>query len=784
MSDGSDHTRTHSQKVSRTGLRIVALCLFVMSIAIPYQGIGESTSTASDEIDHGLVLCWSISILCGITAIGFLSASFGSRSWLRLDVFLPFLRKKKQKEVLEPDGLSLVVVKSILPDSLFADRITGKPGLARRILKRIGPVTYSSPFRRLVQAVCFLTFLYLFFVVCWPYGAQPSAATAVSESLQFSELRQEDGALRFRRGQGPSFDSSDSGVVPGQELELVLEPERGFGRFSILESSDEVLTVLPVGELSEKLLDQLFTSNGPWALYNRAPDAWPDHYTAHLQEREALAAESFLVIDPLVSISTAIASRSWVWSITCAAAILIVCIVIPRGFCGFICPLGTLIDFFDWSIGKRIQRTKLKDQPHSGWWVHVKYYLLTAILICGTLGILISGYFAAIPVITRGLMFIGEPLQSGLARDWHLVAPIGLGHWISIALFIGVLSLGLLRPRFWCKYVCPSGAVFSIGNLFRVSERKVESSCIHCDKCIEICPFDAIKPDYTTRVTDCTLCQSCAGVCPTKSIKFVDRWNLVELKVENDPPTHETQLGRRGFMSLAVGSTAATAGGVGAAMATGWSQATKADDDFIAVRPPGSVPEDKFLQMCIRCGECFKVCPNNVLQSEGFEQGLAGLWTPMVDANWAGCDSSCNACGQVCPTGAIRPLPLEEKRVARMGLAVVNESTCLPFADTGDCDLCVQECNAAGYDAIEYINVGTQVDKDGTPIEGSGRLAPVVIEDKCVGCGLCQTRCYAINVKEEQLIADSAIVIEAGEGKEDRLMTGSYLELHSLSQKN
>lgn len=154
----------------------------------------------------------------------------------------------------------------------------------------------------------------------------------------------------------------------------------------------------------------------------------------------------------------------------------------------------------------------------------------------------------------------------------------------------------------------------------------------------------------------------------------------------------------------------------------------------------------------------------------------------MVNANWAGCESSCNACGQVCPTGAIRALPIEEKRVARMGLAVVNESTCLPFAETEACDLCVQECNAAGYEAIEYTQVGTQVDDQGLPVEGSGFLAPVVLQDKCVGCGLCQTRCYAINVKDKHLLSESAIIVEAGEGKEDRLMDGSYRELHQAEQ--
>ncbi len=119
-----------------------------------------------------------------------------------------------------------------------------------------------------------------------------------------------------------------------------------------------------------------------------------------------------------------------------------------------------------------------------------------------------------------------------------------------------------------------------------------------------------------------------------------------------------------------------------------------------------------------------------------------------MNADWAGCESSCNACTQVCPTGAIRALPLEEKKVARMGLAIVNERTCLPYAGREACQLCVDDCAAAGYHAIEFIRVGTQADEMGNPIEDSGFLAPVVLADKCVGCGLCQTRCYGINVAE------------------------------------
>jgi len=582
---------------------------------------------------------------------------------MRLDLFLPLLKRPKpgRDRMIARPLRNLAA--GFLPDRLFSQTAAKiQPGLVRRILKSIGPTWLSSPVRRIVQAVCFLAFLWLFFYVCWPYGGKDHAADMAGRAL--------------------------------------------------------------------------------------------------------IPAASFLALDPLVSLSTALAAKAWVWSLVWAGGILLVCVLIPRGFCGYICPLGTLIDLFDWSIGKHVERFRVR---RDGWWMNLKYYLLLGVLICSCLGVLVSGFVSAIPVITRGFLFILGPLQMGLIRGFYQVPHINPGQWLSIALFLGVLAMGLWRPRFWCRYVCPSGALFSLGNFFRATERKVEDTCIHCNKCVEICPFDAIKADFTTRTADCTLCQTCGGVCPTHSIKFVERTDISHLKKENDPPTLETPISRRGWLSgIAAGAAAALLVRLPAAVA-----------DEPAIRPPGSVPEDKFLDLCIRCGECFKACPNNVLQPMGLGDGLDNLWTPRAVPSWSGCEPSCNNCGQVCPTGAIRALPMAEKRAARMGLAIVDHDTCLPHAGKEACQLCVDECNAAGYHAIEFELVHGSFDAQGTPVEGTGFLAPVVKENLCVGCGLCETRCGNVNDKTKHLLARSAITVHAGGTNEDRISTGSYVQLRA-----
>jgi ferredoxin len=519
---------------------------------------------------------------------------------------------------------------------------------------------------------------------------------------------------------------------------------------------------------------------------------WPysQHFsTETFSSKESFPVETFLLIDPLVGLSTALAGKVLNWStLWWMVGIVALCVLVPRAFCGWFCPLGTLIDVFDWAIGRHFKRFHLPDNGPKGGWVHFKYYLLGGVLVTSACGILTSGYFSAIPVLTRGLLFTGGRLQLGAIKGSSHLPPVGWTFWLSIGLFAAVFLLSLLGRRFWCRYVCPSGALLSVFNFFRVGERKVESTCINCNKCVEACPFDAIHEDFTTRTNDCTYCQTCGGACPVDAIKFVTRWNTVELKMFNDPPVEPRPVSRRGFL------TAGVAGGTTAALTMLVDSAIPADTPR-PLRPPGSVPEDQFLDLCIRCGECFKVCPGPVLHPAGLEHGLDSLWTPVAHPEHAGCHQDCNFCTLVCPTGAIQPLDILRKRKTHMGLAVVNTQTCLPFREDGreDCDLCFAECEQAGYHAIDMRPIQLPVDREELESQGftdseidemSTILAPFVNPDNCVGCGICTYRCHTRYVVQEQRLDAAAIPVIADNEDRNGVNQATSMTTRTMTQES
>jgi MauM/NapG family ferredoxin protein len=139
------------------------------------------------------------------------------------------------------------------------------------------------------------------------------------------------------------------------------------------------------------------------------------------------------------------------------------------------------------------------------------------------------------------------------------------------------------------------------------------------------------------------------------------------------------------------------------------------------LRPPGALPERRFLQTCYRCGNCVHACPVHAIQPlRGLDENLDG--TPNIDPDVAAC-VACEGveCTRACPSGALRRL--SDRRQIRMGLARVEHRICLRTMGE-DCVICVEKCPIGD----EAIRVGE-----------AGRIE--VIASGCVGCGTCQLYC-------------------------------------------
>jgi MauM/NapG family ferredoxin protein len=211
----------------------------------------------------------------------------------------------------------------------------------------------------------------------------------------------------------------------------------------------------------------------------------------------------------------------------------------------------------------------------------------------------------------------------------------------------------------------------------------------------------------------------CQAVCPEEVIHFSSKEGRKPAAVD---------LTRRGVLaSAALGAVTVPFFRV---------EAHRKSRDPLLIRPPGALPEGEFLARCTRCGECMRVCIVNGLQPTWFEAGIEGMWSPILVSRIGYCEYNCTLCGQVCPTGAIRRLPLQEKRKTKLGLAYVERSRCLPWAGQSDCIVCEEHCPTWSK-AIVFREERTQTARG----EWKMFKKPYIDEELCVGCGICETKC-------------------------------------------
>lgn len=466
---------------------------------------------------------------------------------------------------------------------------------------------------------------------------------------------------------------------------------------------------------------------------------WATTYPLH----SVISSRVVFQFDPLlmgaVSLSARVVAAGAVWSLL----MVVLTLVLGRFFCGWVCPMGTLIDWTG-AVNRNKSMAADKSARRCKW---VKFILLAVIAAGALAGVQLAWWLdpemITARVVSMGLIPSATSFLDGVCQfliqklglyggfyDFYRVMKEGiLGvnvHFFSSSLvtvffFILILFISLLISRFWCRVLCPLGAFYAV-NAARPLLRRQVSGCTHCGRCQKACPTGAIDQGGRYSSAECVLCMECVYACPHQSTAF--QWPKQPMKQIGGSGRGVT---RKEFLSMTAGAVMLCRSKTSLAASAGGRLGAK------LIRPPGVASEDEFINACVRCGNCMKVCLTNGLQPSVLESGAAGIWTPHLVPEIGYCEYNCALCGEVCPTSAIPRLSLEDKQSKKMGVAKVDPSMCLAWTINKDCLVCEEHCPVADKAIkIRHDNV------DGREIK-----RPVVDPERCIGCGICQNKCPA-----------------------------------------
>jgi polyferredoxin len=500
----------------------------------------------------------------------------------------------------------------------------------------------------------------------------------------------------------------------------------------------------------------------------------------------------FLEATPLVAVATALTTHTIYRNLVWGLVIIAITMMLGRVWCNWMCPFGILHHFFGW-IGNRRNTKQMIEVNRYRKIYALKYYILAVMIAMAALWIIpttidapgqIWQAYHGAELRQTGVSRVVAAVATGISRaaEEHkhansslqigLLDPIALTvrsmttsvlptvnkatesvytepreywqAWVVGLIFIGFLVANWWIPRFFCRAICPLGAllgVFSRFAIWRIDRDPVR--CTDCDLCLKSCE-GASDPQGDLRKSECFVCLNCIEDCPHDALSF--RFLPRKASEVAYPAIGRRKLLLSGLFGLLFFPMARLSGGVRKNFHRG------------VIRPPGSVAEDEFLRRCIKCDQCIRVCPTNVLQPALFEAGLEGLWTPIMISKMGWCELNCTLCSQVCPTGAIREIsiveklgigPFESKGPIKTGTAFYNQGRCLPWAMDTSCVVCEEVCPVSPK-AIFTRNVEV-TDRWGATIE---LKRPYIDPVKCIGCGICEHECP---VKDDPAVYVTAI---------------------------
>lgn len=218
-------------------------------------------------------------------------------------------------------------------------------------------------------------------------------------------------------------------------------------------------------------------------------------------------------------------------------AFLAMSLVFRKAFCSWLCPIGTISEWL-WQggremLGRNLALPRWADLPLRS----LKYLLLA----------LFAYAVASMPV---------PELRAFLASPYGLVADVKMLDFfrdagrLTIQVCLGLVLLSVVTKNFWCRYLCPYGALMGLVSMLsptRITRDPI--SCIDCGKCAKACPsLIPVDKLMTVRTPECNGCLTCVTVCPVK-----DALEMRTLVTRRRVTAPRIALGVAAFFLVAVG---------------------------------------------------------------------------------------------------------------------------------------------------------------------------------------------------------------------------------------
>lgn len=416
--------------------------------------------------------------------------------------------------------------------------------------------------------------------------------------------------------------------------------------------------------------------------------------------------------------------------------VLVLVILFGRVYCSTVCPIGTIQDIGS-NISMKLNRGK--KYHHSGEFKWLRYtILLTTVILLFSGNLLLINFldpysnagriFAQLvnPIFIAGNNFISSILTS---FDFYYLYPVAhksnsyLLILFPLIFLLIILFLSFRRGRLYCNTICPVGTILGIISKFSFFKLTIDKNeCEGCGVCEKVCKSECI--DFKTKEIDfsrCVACYNCIDVCPSEIISYQSRIRIDESSIDEKDPSKREFLSK--IFLYFLGMTGISLSQI---KIIPEKESTIPIHRKLNLSPPGSSSLEHYNSSCTACHLCITACPTKVLQPSFLEFGILGILQPYMDFNTSFCNYECVACLVICPTGAIKSVTPEKKKVIQIGKAIFVKENCIVETEKKVCGACSEHCPTKAVDMVLY--------KEELKI-------PEVTEKYCIGCGACEYAC-------------------------------------------